>query len=78
MSNSYVINNENTGHRDPYEELANGIILRAVEDYRKALACRDEGVILAIERFFTSEWFAILSKLDGQYIIDKIKYTFKR
>ena len=65
----------------PYEELANAIILRAVEDYRRALRKlrRCEGDINAlltvheVEQFFRSEWFAVLCNLDGEILIGWLK-----
>ena len=65
---------------DPFEELANGIILQAVKDYREALKMlkrnnrypparqmRDD-----CERFFTSEWFSALTKIDGTALMRKL------
>lgn len=63
---------------DPYEELANAIIIRAADDYRKALSAKEKGKIISLEKFFLSDWFRILSRADGQYIIDKIKDDFIR
>lgn len=37
-----------------YEELANAIILRAVQDYRET---NYEPTLREIERFFLSQWF---------------------
>lgn len=64
-----------------YEELANAIILQAVKDYREALrllsmnpndksAQRDK---TSIERFFRSEWFSILTDLNGELLMKKLK-----
>lgn len=60
-----------------YENLANAIILQAVKDYRMALKClkanpknrtaladKDE-----IERFFRSQWFTVLTSVDGEMLI---------
>lgn len=65
----------------PYENLANGIVLRAVEDYRDAL--RDlrvnPGYPLAlrtvsdVEQFFRSGWFSILTSLDGVVLMEKLQ-----
>ena len=54
----------------PYENLANAIILQAVKDYRRTRHPADRAVI---ERFFRSEWFSILSKLDGEALIAQLK-----
>lgn len=64
-----------------YEELANAIILQAVKDYRDALerlrytpddksAQHDKR---SIERFFRSEWFSILTDLNGELLMKKLK-----
>lgn len=64
-----------------YEELANAIILQAVKDYRDAVerlrytpddksAQYDKR---SIERFFRSEWFSILSDLNGELLLKKLK-----
>ena len=66
---------------NPYEELANVIVLQAVKDYRKALRtisfnphnrstqyeCR------SIEQFFRSGWFEVLTRLDPELLIKKLK-----
>jgi len=65
---------------NPYENLANAIILRAVADYRHALrrciknpeqdAFRYEKT--ALERFFRSNWFGVLTNLDPEILIQKL------
>lgn len=66
---------------NPYEKLANAIILQAVSDYRRALRKvkknpknRDaiDGA-LQIERFFRSEWYQVLTSVDGEYLIEKLR-----
>ena len=44
---------------NPYEELANAIILQAVKDYRLT---DDERELQEIECFFRSDWLDVLSK----------------
>ncbi len=66
---------------EPYQELANAIILQAVKDYRQALkyyylrphkkAYQQD--VEELERFFTSEWFMVLSELDGQSLMDRVR-----
>ena len=64
-----------------YENLANAIILQAVKDYRMALkslkanprnrtamADKDE-----IERFFRSDWFSVLTSVDGEMLIGSLQ-----
>ena len=65
---------------DPYEELANAIILRAVADYRSArkLLKRREGYPPALrlktdaERFFRSEWFSALTQINGEALLKRL------
>ena len=60
-----------------YENLANAIILQAVKDYRVALKClkvnpRNKTAIAdkdEIERFFRSDWFSVLTSVDGEMLI---------
>ena len=54
----------------PYENLANAIILQAVKDYRLT---DDEQELQEIERFFRSGWFGVLSKVDPEYLIKKLR-----
>ena len=54
----------------PYENLANAIILQAVKDYRLT---DDERELQEIERFFRSGWFGVLSKVDPEYLIKKLR-----
>ena len=55
---------------NPWERLANGIILQAVMDYR--LLEREED-LEEIEEFFRSDWFQVLTTLDPQYLTAKLK-----
>lgn len=87
---------------NPFEELANAIVVRAVMDYQEAIrflkrhphtpdldteeAMQDkrkkallnkiikyEGERDDIERFFQSDWFEFLSKLDGEALLNKVR-----
>lgn len=66
---------------DSYERLANGIILQAVADFRTALKAikRNPGnknkinEALQIEKFFRSQWYQTLTKVDGEYLIRKLQ-----
>lgn len=66
---------------NPYKELANAIIVQAVKDYRDAVerlrytpddksAQYDKR---SIEKFFRSNWFSILSDLNGELLLKKLK-----
>lgn len=64
-----------------YENLANAIILQAVKDYRVALKClkvnpRNKTALAdkeEIERFFRSEWFSVLTSVDGKMLIRSLQ-----
>ena len=70
---------------DPYENLANAIVLQAGKDYRNALkrlkkksgnkaAMADA---LECERFFRSGWYKTLTSVDGEYLITKLREEAK-
>ena len=66
---------------DPYERLANAIVIQAADDYRIALKkikahpknrqAIDEA--LEIERFFRSGWYSQLTSVDGEYLIRRLQ-----
>ena len=66
---------------DPYERLANAIVLQAVSDYRVALKkikahpINREAIseALEIEKFFRSGWYSILTDVDGEYLIRRLQ-----
>lgn len=66
---------------DPYENLANEIIFRAVKDYRWALnklkKRPNHGLAMRIknevESFFRSSYYRELTGVDGNYLIGKIR-----
>jgi len=68
----------------PLEQVANAIILQAVKDYRSALGGgtvngKSPGDMIAeCERFFLSDWFMVLTNLDGEALKDKIRKEFKK
>ena len=55
---------------NPYEELANAIVLQAVKDYRLH---DDEQELASIERFFRSGWFNTLTSIDPEMLISKLR-----
>lgn len=70
--------------KEAFENLANAIIMKAVIDYKAALIklrrCKTfqgranaRAVISECEAFFRSQWFGILTDLDPQMLIRKIK-----
>jgi len=65
---------------DPYQRLADAIILRAVTDCRRVfLALKKNpndslarGRATEINDFFSSEWFAALTDLNPEHIIKRL------
>lgn len=66
---------------NPYENLANAIVLTAVDDYRRALRrfaknpnSKDvKADVDEMERFFRSKWYSVLTSVDGEYLIRKLR-----
>ena len=58
---------------DGYEALANAIIIQATVDYRKAIREFDIYEMKRLRRFFHSDWYKQLTKVDGDYIIQGIE-----
>jgi hypothetical protein len=55
---------------DPYQELANAIVLQAVKDYRLH---DNEQELARIERFFRSDWFSVLTNVNPEILITKLR-----
>lgn len=55
---------------DPYQELANAIVLQAVKDHRLH---DDEQELASIERFFRSDWFGVLTNINPEILITKLR-----
>lgn len=66
---------------EPYERLANAIILQAASDYRRDLKKLKKNPqnrdvmneVLQIEKFFRSPWYQVLTTVDGEFLIQKIR-----
>ena len=66
---------------EPWQSLANAIVISAAKDYRAAL-CRLRrnprsqtalSQIADLERFFRSDWYAMLTNFPGEVLIRKLK-----
>ncbi|MBR2258224.1 MAG: hypothetical protein IJ899_13010 [Blautia sp.] len=67
--------------REAYENLANAIIISAVEDYKAALlrlkrkpdsnGAKED--VNRLEKFFHSEWYELLTDLDAGYLLRKVR-----
>ena len=66
---------------EPYENLANAIVLQAVKDWRSAVRTLKKRprydpakqMKEECERFFRSDWFEQLTGVDGSVILRKLK-----
>ena len=66
---------------EPYERLANAIILQAASDYRRNLKKlkknpQNRDVMndaLQIEKFFRSSWYQMLTTADGEFLLQKFR-----
>ena len=66
---------------EPYQDLANAIILMAVKDYRDALKKLmkrprygpAQDLKNEVERFFRSDWYRELTSVDANFLIKKLR-----
>lgn len=66
---------------EPEQRLANAIIVQAADDYRTALRCLKINpnhkpslqTLQEVECFFRSEWYQMLTSVDGEMIMRKIR-----
>lgn len=66
---------------DPYQNLANAIVAQAAQDYLSALkrlkknprnrTAMDEA--MQLEKFFHSGWYGVLTGVDPDYLIRKLR-----
>ena len=70
------------GNYDPYEEIANAIVIQACNDYKNAYRrhLRRSGIVdtpdselVALENFFRSDWYQILTSVDGEYLMERLR-----
>ena len=69
----------NTG--DPFENLANAIVKQAADDYEAALRKLKKnprnkaamGEAMELENFFHSGWYGVLTKVDPDYLIRRLR-----
>ena len=66
---------------DFYKELANAIVIQAAKDYRKALKTLKrypryepaKAVVAEVEEFFRSDWYRMLTSVDAEMLMRKIR-----
>ena len=66
----------------PWQKLANAIVEQAVKDYRMEQARvkanpqnsdHAKAEVRKLERFFRSDWFEVLTDMDGRLILSRLK-----
>lgn len=69
--------------REPWESLANAIIVTACDDYTDALrelskrkSMRAIGQVWSIRHFFHSDWFGELTSVDPDYILNRLEELY--
>lgn len=63
------------------EDLANAVIVQACDDYRVSKRRLERNpqnkeaaeAVIEIEQFFRSDWFEMLTKLDGEWLLAKLR-----
>lgn len=69
-------------HSDPFENIANAVVIQACKDYRKAYkrylrryrsTDKPDEKLAELESFFRSAWYKTLTAIDGEYLMDRIK-----
>lgn len=55
------------------KQLIQAVIVAACNDYRQALAEKNETEKIELERFFRSDWFGLLCNLDPDALIERLK-----
>ena len=71
----------NMARIDPYQQLANAIVAFAAKDYRKTLrwlkrnpkSASAHAELTRLEQFFRSEWYEVLTRVDGEWLMTRIK-----
>lgn len=65
--------------RQPWEDLANGIVEQAADEYKKALkriqktdSLKAAQEIHSLNRWFRGKWFSMLTQVDPEYIIENL------
>ena len=70
------------GNYDPYEELANAVVIQACEDYKRAYIChlrsngkgkRTQKQLEELESFFRSDWYKTLTEVDGELLMERLR-----
>ena len=73
------IEKEEAHYISPEQRLANAVIQQAVSDYRiaslrsRAFFEEKNAVMKDLEQFFLSDWFRMLTKVNGEWLLAKLE-----
>ena len=64
-----------------YQALANAIVIQAAKDYKSAIRTLKkhpksrsaQAEITNLEKFFRSGWYSMLTDVDGEYLIKRLR-----
>ena len=78
------MNNKNHSIDKCYQDLANAIVVQAVDDYRRLregkrveIDRKHKVTIEKLEEFFLSDWFYTLTNVDGQTILNRVRSEYQ-
>lgn len=65
------------GGDEPYQNLANAIITVAADDYREALRSNDKNLKVSVKRFFSSDWYKMLTDVSADVILNMLDKEYE-
>ena len=76
--------NYQSGIDEGFEALANAIVVQAVTDYRRLSEGKKlthhgstQYTLLELEKFFKSKWFDLLTRVDGEMLLERLQAECK-
>lgn len=76
--------NYQSGIDEGFEALANAIVIQAVADYRRLRDGKKlthhastKYTLLELEKFFKSKWFDLLTRVDGELLLERLQAECK-
>ena len=72
---------------DPYEEIANAIIIQACNDYKKSyhrhlnrntIVTVTDQELTELEDFFRSDWYKKLTEIDGECLMERLREQVRK
>jgi hypothetical protein len=77
-SNAKTVHDDILSHeKNPYQRLANAVVMQAVIDYRIALRENRPIVTQKCEKFFRSKWFRQLVGFNGTTLMNRLRKEYE-